>query len=167
MPAALDHFTASVKTASTPVAVWSALHELTRFAPGHLLFSVMTVDLHAGLARRVYTSHPKEYPVSGTKPIQHNSWFDIVHVEKKSFVANTIEDIAKVFPDYELIASLGCGSVFNFPVIVGGQLVATVNMLAAPHHYDADRVASAEKILALPASLCWALANIFVRSIGG
>ena len=30
------------------------------------------------LARRAYTSHPVDYPASGTKPIEMNDWFEIV-----------------------------------------------------------------------------------------
>ena len=159
----LDLFAARISDCQNGDDVWRALQELSRQVPGHILFTVMTVDMAAGLARRAYSSHPHEYPVSGTKPIQPNAWFDIVHGEKRSFVANTIEDIAKVFPDHELIASLGCGSVYNLPVVLKGELVATINMLAAPHHYTPARVAAAESLLAVPARLCCALAMLFDR----
>ena len=99
--------------------------------------------------------------MSGTKPIHHDQWFSVVHGEKRSFVANTIADIAKVFPDFELIASLGCGSVLNLPVVLQGALVATVNMLAAEHHYTPERVAAAEALLAIPSKLCYVLAAQF------
>lgn len=154
----LDRFTTGISAATTPDAVWRLLEELTRTLPGHRLFTVMTVDMEAGLARRAYTSHPAEYPVSGTKPIERNSWFDIVHGNRQSFVANTIEEIARVFPDHELIASLGCGSVFNLPVVLGGELVATVNMLDETGHYTDALVRDAEARLRLPASLAAALA---------
>ena len=84
----------------------------------------------------------------------------IVHGEKRSFVANTIADIADVFPDHQLIASLGCGSVFNLPVLEAGELAATINMLAAPGHYTADRVKVAEWLLNAPARLCWRMAHL-------
>ena len=105
------------------------------------------------LARRAYSSDTKNYPVSGTKPIHRNRWFAIVHDEKRSFVANTIKDIATVFPDFELIQSLGCGSVINLPVVLRGQLAATINMLDATNHYTPERVAIAEEHLKLPAML--------------
>ena len=52
-------------------------------------------------------------------------WFDRVFNKRQTFVANTIDDIAKVFPDHELIGSMGLGSVINFPLVLGGELVAT------------------------------------------
>jgi len=161
MTAELAKFITSISNAKTADEGWQALQDLSRHAPGHILFTVMTVDMDAGLARRAFSSHPREYPVSGTKPIHRDSWFDIVHGAKRSFVANTIEDIAKVFPDHELIASLGCGSVHNLPVVLKGELVATINMLHTAHHYTHARVAEAEALLALPARLCCSLAMLF------
>ena len=150
-----------ISTAQNSNAVWEALKEFSEAVVGHKLFTIMTVDNAAGLARRAYTSHPRDYPVSGTKPIHRDQWFDIVHGERRSFVANTIADIAKVFTDFELIASLGCGSVMNLPVVLQGELVATVNMLDAEHHYTPERVAAAEALLAIPEKLCHVLAAQF------
>lgn len=160
---AFDHALAEAATADD---AWRALHGLSQTVAGHRLFTVMTVDMAAGLARRAFTDHPVEYPISGTKPIQRNRWFDIVHGEKRSFVANTIAEIAEVFPDHELIASLGCGSVLNLPVILDGELVATINMLHAPHWYTPERVAAAERDLAGPAARCCALAERLAAEAG-
>ncbi len=161
MPTPLDAFTLAISKASDPDAAWRALGALSRDIAGHRLFTVMTVDMEAGLARRAFSSHPKEYPVSGTKPIHRDGWFDIVHGARRSFIANTIEDIAKVFPDFELISALGCASVLNLPVVLEDELVATINMLDAAHHYTPGRVAAAESQLALPARLCCALGLMF------
>ena len=46
------------------------------------------------------------------------------------------------------------------------ELVATVNMLDAEHHYTSERVAAAEAVLAIPAMLCYALAAQFDRRTG-
>jgi hypothetical protein len=142
-------------------AAWAALCRYASAITGHRLFTVMTVDLDAGLARRAFSDHPAEYPVTGTKPIQRDEWFDIVHGQRRSFVANTIDEIAKVFPDYELIKSLGCGSVINLPVVLGDELAATINLLNAEHFYTPERVAALESQLVLPAKLCCALAARF------
>jgi hypothetical protein len=160
----LSIFSNKVSVAMSSDELWAALDTLAFAEIGHILFTVTTVEVDEGVARRVYTNHPKTYPVSGTKPIHRDSWFDIVHGQRRSFVANTIEDIAKVFPDHELIASLGCGSVLNLPIFLSTKLVATVNMLAEEQHYTAERVAVAEALLPVPASLCWALAAQFDRA---
>lgn len=157
----METFQRQLAAAATAEQSWQALEHLAAHVPGHILFTVMTVDMAAGLARRAFSNHPKEYPVSGTKPIHRDSWFDIVHGEKRSFVANTLDDIAKVFPDYNLIGSLGCGSVMNLPVVAEGELVATINMLHQAGHYTPERVTAAEAALKVPALQAWQAAMRF------
>ena len=126
---AIAQFDAAIAEAKGADQAFGALQALVQATVGAKLFTYMSVDMANEVARRAYTSDPTNYPASGTKPIRYNSWFDIVHKERRYFVANTIEAIAEVFPDYELIDSLGCQSVVNMPVVIGGELVGTVNML--------------------------------------
>ena len=149
---ALAAFDASIAKNTEADAPWVALQDLARTLIGAKLFTVMTVDMKNEVARREYTSDAESYPVSGTKPIRYDHWFDIVHKQRKSFIANTIAEIATVFPDYETIWSLGCGSVINIPVVVGGELLGTVNCLDVEHHYSPEKV-ELSKYLAIPAKL--------------
>ena len=148
---ALLCFNQSLAVALTGDEAYAALHRLADACVGARLFTIMVVDMDAMLASRAYSSDAENYPASGTKPVEMNNWFDIVHGKQESFVANTLEQIASVFPDHELIGSLGCGSVINLPVILGGKLVATVNMLDVEHHYTPERVDRVEQELRLPA----------------
>lgn len=149
-------FKNALAAATTPGQAYDALCDLMQTVVGARLFTVMTVDMATELAQRSYTSDPVNYPTSGTKPITRNSWFAIVHDRHECFVANTIEEIAEVFPDYELINSLGCQSVINLPIVIAGTLVATVNILHEEGYYTEDRVAQTKDLLTLPslAALC-------------
>lgn len=153
-------FVADISQALDSTAAWKALETLAGAVAGHSLFTATLVDVPAGLVRRAYSSRPAEYPTSGTKPLRGNTgdWFDQVFNHRQTFVANTIEAIARVFPDHELIASLGCGAVINLPIVVGREIVATINLLDAAGSYTPARVAAAEAGLAIPARLCCALA---------
>ena len=150
---AIATFDAAIAQAKGVEQAFAALQALTEATVGTKLFTYMSVDMQAELARRAYTSDPANYPASGTKPIRYDSWFDIVHKERRYFVANTIADIAKVFPDYELIDSLGCQSVVNMPVVIGGVLIGTVNMLDVDGYYTPERVQMIHDVLAVPAKL--------------
>lgn len=150
---AIAQFDAAIGEAKGADEAFAALQKLTEQTVGVRLFTFMNVDMQAEVARRAYTSDPANYPTSGTKPIRYDSWFDIVHKERRYFVANTIADIAKVFPDYELIDSLGCQSVVNMPVVLGAELVGTVNMLNVEGYYTPERVAVIREVLAVPAKL--------------
>ncbi|KKC39741.1 hypothetical protein WH87_06265 [Devosia epidermidihirudinis] len=151
--AAIAQFDAAISQAKGAEQAFAALQALTEATVGAKLFTYMTVDMEEEVSRRAYTSDAKNYPTSGTKPIRYDSWFDIVHKDRQYFIANTIADIAKVFPDYELIDSLGCQSVVNLPVIIEGELVGTVNMLHVDGYYTPERVAQIRELIAVPAKL--------------
>ena len=73
-------------------------------------------------------------------------WSRTVIEERKTFVANSIEAIAEVFPDHELIRSLGCGSVVNLPVVFNGMVIGVANALDAFGHYTPERVERMERL---------------------
>ncbi len=148
---AQDRFAADLASARTQEAAFTALYRLSDALVPVRLWTVMTVDLQAGLARRAFSNRPDAYPASGTKPIIPNAWFEIVHGQHRCFVANTLADIAEVFPDHELIGALGCASVMNLPVILGGELLATVNLLDGEGHFTPARVQAVTDALAEPA----------------
>lgn len=107
--------------------------ELHKATGGHL-FTVTVLDRKAGLAQRVYSSHPEMYPVSGTKPMSQGAWTEMVVERGETFVANTVAEFAIYFPDHALIESLGCKSALNVPV-VDGQVIGTVNILDREHFF--------------------------------
>jgi len=142
--------------AGQPEKAFAALEAMTRDIVGVKLFTVMTSDTSARHSERVYSSMPDVYPVSGTKPYNETHWSEITLKNKQTFVANTIGDIAKVFDDHALILSLGCESVINVPIIVGGAVIGTINCLHEEGHYTAERVKAAD-LLKLPAAACMML----------
>ncbi|MBB4051156.1 GAF domain-containing protein [Devosia subaequoris] len=150
---ALATFDTTIAVAQTAEAAYKALQDLAQATVGAKLFTIMTVDMAADVARRAYTSDPVNYPASGTKPINYGPWFDVVHKQREYFVANTIEDIAQVFFDYELINKLGCQSVINMPIIIGDELVATMNILDVAGYYTPERVQVVRELLSVPAKL--------------
>ena len=105
------------------------------------------------MAGRVYSNMPEAYPVSGTKPANETDWSREVIKEKRTFVANDIEGIAAVFDDHELIKSLGCESVLNVPIVIGGQVLGTINCLHEAGFYTKEKVDAAEA-LKLPGAVC-------------
>ena len=97
---------------------------------------------------------PEVYPRSGTKAVDSDRWTEQVLDGQQNFVANDIASIAEVFNDHELIRSLGCESVLNLPVVVGGEVLGTINLLHEAGFYTPDKVVAAE-ILKLPGSVCF------------
>ncbi len=153
----LSPLTAAVAEAhNQPRTAFDALCALTDTVVGHKLFTLMTFDTQKGEASRIYSNMPDAYPVSGKKPAREDDWSRHVIAGGQTFVANTIEAIADVFPDHELICSLGCESVVNVPIFVAGQFLGTINCLHEAGHYTPERVAASEA-LKLPGATCFLL----------
>jgi GAF domain-containing protein len=139
-------FLAALAAPGQPGAILAALQSIFREDIGAKLFTVMTFDARTGMSQRVHSSHPEEYPVAGAKPLSVGLWSRTVIEERRTFIANTIEAIAEVFPDFELIRSLGCESVVNLPIVYDGGVIGTINVLDGAGHYTPERVAKIERL---------------------
>ncbi|MCV2863947.1 GAF domain-containing protein [Albidovulum sediminicola] len=130
------------------VDAFAALH--ADCAPlGARLFTLTVHDPKARLFRRAYSSHPEDYPVSGTKPMGDDAWTRHVVDGGQSFIANTTAEFAPLFPDHAQINALGCHAALNIPVFDGaGAVVGTVNILDAEGHFTPARVAAFEALVA-------------------
>jgi GAF domain-containing protein len=158
----LDIFQRALAAANGPEAVFQALETLAHKTVGLKVFTTMSVDGAAGLARRSYSNRPEAYPVSGSKPLHDDPWSDTVLKRHETHVMNDYAHIARTFPDHELILSLGCESCINVPVVVGGEVLGTVNCLDVAGHYTPDRVKRADS-LKLPAAAAFLAARHFAQ----
>ena len=128
--------------------IYAALHHACA-SLGTVLFTITRLDPAAGVVWRDYTSHPNEYPAQGTKPLDKDSWYDACIGAQKTFIANTPEVFSAHFFDADLIISMGLGSVINIPVADdAGEVRLTVNLLAGPGHFTAEKVADYERLVA-------------------
>lgn len=142
----MTNLTEALAKTDQPDATFKALERLVNDTVGVTLFTLMEIDHVKGVARRNYTNMPNEYPVSGEKLMEHNRWSEQVEGRHEIFVANTIEEIAEVFPDANLIASLGCGACMNVPIVVAGRVLGTLNCLNVKGHFTPVRIAAAETL---------------------
>jgi len=135
--------------------LYPALQQAMGQVLGYRLFTLMAIDWDRGEAARIYTSHPVEYPVGGRKPLGNmTDWGRVVLENRQPWIARTAEDIRWAFFDHALIASLGCESCLNVPVIDdaapgGPRVIGTMNLLDVAHHYDEAAAARAAPFGAL------------------
>lgn len=158
LAAARGTFARAITAATTADAAYAALHAFVAALAPARLFTITLTDMAAGLARRAYSSDAVAYPVSGTKPINHDGWFNVIHVERRIYVENDLARDLEHFSDYDLIKSLGCEAAMNVPVILADELVGTVNILDAKDSYGEAVVARVTQELQIPAMLAFALA---------
>lgn len=137
----LQSFTELAETGSTD-QIFAGLEAWVQQDVGAVIYSCSTFDLASGKSRRIQTNLPDIYPVSGLKDIVPNTWTAQVLGARKAFVANTLDEIALVFPDHPIIKSLGCGAVVNMPIFLAGRFMGTVNVLHEAGYYTESRVAA-------------------------
>lgn len=121
---------------TTPQAAFAALDRGLAATLGHKLITVLLHHATSGESERFYTSQPKAYPVGGRKPLNPTFWTEQVLRGRRPYLGRTAADIKAVFFDHELIASLGCQSVINLPVVDGREILGTVNVLHEQNWYD-------------------------------
>ena len=119
---------------------YAQLHDAVRTQIGARIFTVTVQDVTAGVVRRAYTSHPDDYPLSGTKPLQTDAWSKLVLERGEVFLANTTAEFAQYFPDYALINALGCHSAMNVPIIENSEVIGTINILDVQDHFTPEKV---------------------------
>ena len=119
-----------------PEALYGQVDLSVKALAGHRLFTLLIVVEGGHEVERIYTSHPVEYPLSGRKPMGPTPWGKHVIDGLSPWHGPTMEDIRWAFPDHALIASLGCGSCINIPVIAFGKVFGTMNVLDREHAYD-------------------------------
>lgn len=152
-----DLETAIATSDNQPEATFKALEKLVNDTIGVKLFTITERDNEREVSWRFYSNMPQAYPVSGEKPFRDDRWAEQVVGRGECFVANSVEEFSDVFPDYELIRSLGCGSVLNLPIFVAGELKGTLNCLHDAGHYTAERIAAAES-LKFPGTIAFLMA---------
>jgi hypothetical protein len=140
-------YLATLAGPNQPRAIFAALERIAVETVGTLLFTAMTFDMQRMQGLRIYSGNEAAYPTGGWKGVTPGLWVETVLEGKRPFSALTIEDIALVFPDFPLIRSLGCESAMNLPVVVGGEVIGTVNLLHQKGYYTPERVEQAVREL--------------------
>jgi len=138
-----------------PSALFAALDGALKSAIGHKLFTILAYDGETGEAARIYSNLPGPYPTGGRKRLAPGPWTEAVLDRGEAYIGRTEADLRAVFPDHELIVSLGCASVLNTPVRWRGRTLGSLNLLHEAHWYGEDDVAVSLPFaqLALPALL--------------
>ncbi|MCF3138195.1 GAF domain-containing protein [Paenarthrobacter sp. AR 02] len=113
--------------------------------PGVVLFTALQWIPQRSSLKRLFTSHPAEYPVGGEKTVEISpGWLGTVIEDKKPFLAADLDALKEVFADSALIQQLGCGAVINIPVLdPESNVVGVLALLDAEGKYTQQSVDTA------------------------
>ncbi|WAL68089.1 GAF domain-containing protein [Amycolatopsis cynarae] len=132
----------------------SRVEDQVREEIGVRLFTVLAWLPRRRVLRRVYSSHPGQYPVGGEKSVEvAEGWLAQCIEGQRPYLGADRAAVREVFADHRLISALGCGAVINVPVVEEGSTLGALAILDAEGSYDEESVAAAVEAapLAVPA----------------
>jgi hypothetical protein len=141
----------AMRSPASPEAALTALDAAMGATIGHKLFTCLLHHPAARESERRYTNQPAAYPVGGRKPVPDSAWARRLFVEREPYIGYTADDIREVFFDHALIASLGCASVLNVPVVHDRRTLGVLNLLHEARWYDEADAPLAQVFAALAA----------------
>jgi hypothetical protein len=110
------------------IELYRAVDALVQEVIGHKLFTVMRVHEDTAEVERTYSSDTTAYPVGGRKAKRGTPWSRVVLDRGEVFIARDRDEVREAFADYDLIYSLGIGSIMNVPLSHGGRRLGTMNI---------------------------------------
>lgn len=129
-----------------PSVFLDSLAALYKARVGWDMLTMLVFDLKRRVGRRVYTTDAVNYPVSVDKPMSKSDWSERVLKRHEIFVANRHEEFKAHFVDWEKLRGLGMESAVNYPIVVDGAALGTVNLTAGAGFYSADRVEAGKEL---------------------
>jgi len=130
-------------------AIFQHTLEAMKQEPGVILFTALQWNQQHSSLKRLFSSHPLEYPVGGEKTVEISpGWLGTVIEDKKPFLAADLVALREVFSDSELIQKLGCGAVINVPVLDQQEnVVGVLALLDAEGKYTQHSVETAVEVI--------------------
>ncbi|PZW43643.1 GAF domain-containing protein [Humitalea rosea] len=139
--------------AATPQQAFVAAETAVRALTGFRLFTILFVTRSGEEVERVHSSDPAAYTLTGRKRMGPTPWGAHVLEAQQPWFGADAAAMEWAFPDHALIASLGCGSCINIPVVSMRQLIGTLNVLDGPGVLREDQIPAIQAVapaIALP-----------------
>ena len=146
MLTAHDIETLSAGAATSPAALFEAIHQVAQRRVDAGLVTAMRHDEPTATVERLYSSNPQAYPVGGRKLKQDSDWSQHVLVERRVLVSAGDDAIKTHYVDHPTIFGLGLHSCVNVPLVSEGRCIGTLNVLNARSVWSDDEVAVARAL---------------------
>jgi GAF domain-containing protein len=141
----------SAALAAGPADVIELTVDLLRVIPGVTAVTILATASDRSVIRRVGTSHAASFPIGGWDPVDEGAWCRRIFGEKRPIVANSPAEMAVFIPETGDLVALGIGATMCVPIVIGGQLAGTVNVLGAAGILTPPLIEAVEAILPLAA----------------
>jgi hypothetical protein len=135
-------------------AAWRIFDSALQGIWGHEYFTVLAYDTDTNLLCRVYSSRSELQNVGGMKRAI-GPWAETVISRGMIFVASTADDIKHVYSKHARLAELGCDSSLNIPVMFGGEVIGSLNLLGRARQYDGVHLGACAMVAQLATGLLY------------
>ena len=133
--AAIDALAVASREPGQPGTLLAGVGAAVERCFGCILFTVLAYRRSEETLHRLYSSRPDINPVGGNKRMGRTAWTEQVLERGEPFIGRTYDDLRRVFADHELLASIGCGSVLNMPIVWDGVVLGSLNLLDRPDRF--------------------------------
>nr|KAK5444627.1 hypothetical protein LTR18_004331 [Exophiala xenobiotica] len=127
--------------------IWSELGRVLAQQFGYSLFTILTYSPNLDKVVRIHSTRHDLHPLGqrssqgnsprlSAVPPQRKAWVRRLFEDGRIWRGSTKEDLKAVFEDWELLWSVGLGSVLNIPVRLGGKTIGSLNILDNERAYD-------------------------------
>jgi hypothetical protein len=131
-----------------------------RASVGYDLLTVLAPDQGGKRLIRHYSSRPDQFPLGEGDHVADNHWFRHIFQDKKPVVANDDAAIRAWLPEFTNAKALGYESLLNFPVVMAGDVVGLINIMAGRNHFDPRGIEEVRKLAPLAALALAARASL-------
>jgi hypothetical protein len=121
--------------------------------PGVRTMTILATAPDRSVVHRIGTSDPEHFPLGGFDPIDDGAWCRRIFGERQSIVGNTPAEMQQYIPETTALEALGYGSTICVPVIIGGDVRGTINLLGAAHVFTPEVLADVDALLPIAALL--------------
>lgn len=121
-----------------PEALFELLAQRLKRQPGFDLFTVLAPNDAGDRLVRLYSSNHGQYPLGDADVVQDDMWFRQLFSTKQPVVANDADEIRQWLPDFVEFVDMGYGSLLNLPIVIAGEAIGVVNMMAAEGHFSTE-----------------------------
>lgn len=152
---AISTLAAAQRASGQPATLFAAVGTAVDRCFGCILFTVLAYRRSEETLHRLYSNRPDINPVGGSKRMGRTAWTDRVLERGEAYIGYTYKDLKAVFADHETLGSIGCGSVLNMPIVWGGIVHGSLNLLDRPGRFGESDIPLARTFaqLTLPALL--------------
>lgn len=136
----------SAGAATSPSALFEAIHQAARSRLNAGLVTIMRHHAAEREVERLYSSNTQAYPVGGRKQKRDTGWSRKVLAEHQVLLSSGDAGIRESFDDHAIIFGLGLNSCVNVPLVSEGECVGTLNVLRPQAEWSEDQIAVARAL---------------------